>query len=100
VPVFRNDDGALLDQPSYPSMLTSAAPNAGAVRRQQHRPAASLASLVRDRATRVLDIAAAYGHRELVHDLNGDHPDQALEGHRSRHSLSQGAPREGVPNQR
>jgi uncharacterized protein (TIGR02452 family) len=66
VPVFRNDDGVLLEQPSYPCLLTSAAPNAGAARRRQPGQTASLASVVRHRAARVLDIAAAYGHRTLV----------------------------------
>jgi uncharacterized protein (TIGR02452 family) len=66
VPVFRDDDGVLLDQPSYPSLLTSAAPNAGAARRQQPGRTASLASVVRHRAARILDIAAAYGHRTVV----------------------------------
>jgi uncharacterized protein (TIGR02452 family) len=66
VPVFRTDDGALIERPYRPSFLTCAAPNAGAATRQQRGQSARLAGAVRERATRVLDIAAAYGHRKLV----------------------------------
>ncbi|MDQ0792431.1 TIGR02452 family protein [Streptomyces sp. B1I3] len=66
VPVFRDDRGRLLDTPYTAGFLTSPAPNAGVVRRQEpgraHRIPAALAS----RAGRVLEVAAARGYRRLV----------------------------------
>ncbi|MCX2184533.1 TIGR02452 family protein [Streptomyces sp. SKN60] len=66
VPVFRNDGGALLDEPFAVGFLTSPAPNAGVIRRRTpelaHRVPAALAS----RAERVLETAAAHGYRRLV----------------------------------
>ncbi|WP_062436432.1 TIGR02452 family protein [Herbidospora daliensis] len=59
VPVFRDDQGTLLDEPYEVAFLTSAAPNARAMGRTQ--PA-----LLTARAARVLDVAAAHGHRRLV----------------------------------
>jgi uncharacterized protein (TIGR02452 family) len=63
VPVFRDDDGQLLDAAYEVSFLTSAAPNRGAVPRGRADRVA--AALVR-RARRVLAVAAAHGHRCLV----------------------------------
>jgi uncharacterized protein (TIGR02452 family) len=66
VPVFRDDDGALLDELYQVAFLTAAAPNAGAIRRNQPRDAGSIPEVLERRAARVLDIAAALGHRRLV----------------------------------
>lgn len=66
VPVFRDDDGALLADPCTVTFLTAAAPNRSAIERSQ--PAAGReinATLVR-RAARVLDVAAAHGNHRLV----------------------------------
>ncbi|MEV0428571.1 TIGR02452 family protein [Micromonospora sp. NPDC050495] len=66
VPVFRDDRGRLLDA-AYPvSFLTAAAPNRGAVLRNQPDDAVRVAPVLRARARRVLAVAAAYGHRRLV----------------------------------
>ncbi|MGW4036233.1 TIGR02452 family protein [Streptomyces sp. NPDC004778] len=66
VPVFRDDRGHYLDAPYTAGFLTSAAPNAGVIRRQTpehaHRVPAALAS----RAERVLEVAAVRGYRRLV----------------------------------
>ncbi|MFI5494763.1 TIGR02452 family protein [Actinoplanes sp. NPDC051859] len=63
VPVFRDDDGALI-APAYDvSFLTAAAPNRGAVRQNAADRAAALLAI---RARRVLAVAAAHGHRRLV----------------------------------
>ncbi|MBT2896716.1 TIGR02452 family protein [Streptomyces sp. McG3] len=66
VPVFRDDRGAFLDAPYSVGFLTSPAPNAGVIRRQNpeeaHRVPAALAS----RAERVLEVAAVRGYRRLV----------------------------------
>ncbi|WP_327068232.1 TIGR02452 family protein [Kitasatospora sp. NBC_01250] len=64
VPVIRDGRGALLARPYPVSFLTSAAPNAGelAVRGQGE----DLAEVLRERAARVLAVAARHELRQLV----------------------------------
>lgn len=66
VPVFRDDKGRFLDEPYLVTFLTSAAPNAGAIGRSQPEVADTIPAALRARAARVLDIAAAHGHRRLL----------------------------------
>ncbi|WP_432835333.1 TIGR02452 family protein [Dactylosporangium sp. CA-092794] len=66
VPVFRDDQGRLLDAPHHTAFLTSAAPNLGAILRDQPADAADVPAVLRRRAARVLTVAAAHGHRTLV----------------------------------
>jgi uncharacterized protein (TIGR02452 family) len=66
VPVFRDDDGGLLDEPYAAGFLTAAAPNAGVVRRTAPERAAELPHALAVRAERVLETAAAHGYRRLV----------------------------------
>ncbi|MEV6931457.1 TIGR02452 family protein [Dactylosporangium sp. NPDC051485] len=66
VPVFRDDKGRLLDAPFRTAFLTAAAPNLGALLRNQRKDAGDVPAVLRRRATRVLRIAAAHGHRTLV----------------------------------
>jgi uncharacterized protein (TIGR02452 family) len=66
VPVFRDDKGRWLDRPYPVTFLTSAAPNAGAIRRNQPGALATIPEVLETRARRVLDIAAAHGERRLV----------------------------------
>ena len=66
VPVFRDDDGTLLDQPYLVSFLTSAAPNLGAILASQPAAAPSVPGVLAARARRVLEVAAAHGHRKLA----------------------------------
>ncbi|MGK5519667.1 TIGR02452 family protein [Micromonospora sp. URMC 107] len=66
VPVFRDDKGTLLDQPYTTSFLTAAAPNLGAIVRNQPAHAADVPAVLRRRARRVLEVAAAHGHRTIV----------------------------------
>ena len=66
VPVFRSDDGALLDAPYLVSFLTAAAPNLGAIMASQRSAADSVPGVLAARAGRVLAVAAAHGHRKLV----------------------------------
>ncbi|MEU6353263.1 TIGR02452 family protein [Streptomyces sp. NPDC047072] len=66
VPVFRDDHARLLDTPFLVSFLTAAAPNAGVVVRTAPERAGELPSAVATRAERVLETAAAHGHRRLV----------------------------------
>jgi uncharacterized protein (TIGR02452 family) len=66
VPVFRDDDGSLLEQPYGLSFLTAAAPNLGAIMRNRPEHAASVPTVLYGRAERVLRVAAAHGHRRIV----------------------------------
>ncbi|WP_326556166.1 TIGR02452 family protein [Micromonospora sp. NBC_01796] len=66
VPVFRDERGHLLDRPFRSAFLTSAAPNLGAIVRNQPADAADVPGVLGRRAERVLRIAAAHGHRRLV----------------------------------
>jgi uncharacterized protein (TIGR02452 family) len=66
VPVFRSDDGGLLDA-AYPlSFITAAAPNLRAILDNRPELADTVPEAVRVRAERVLRVAAAHGHRRLV----------------------------------
>jgi uncharacterized protein (TIGR02452 family) len=64
VPVFRNDDGTLLEQPYHVAFLTAAAPNVSAINDQQHL--AEVPAILRQRATAVLSVAHRHAHRRLV----------------------------------
>lgn len=66
VPVFRDDKGNLLDRPYTTSFLTAAAPNLGAILRNQPEHAADVSAVIARRARLVLHVAARHGHRELV----------------------------------
>lgn len=66
VPVFRDDKNNLLDRPYHPTFLTAAAPNLGAIVRNQPGHAADVPAVLHRRAVRVLRVAAAHGHRTLV----------------------------------
>ncbi|MEV0730484.1 TIGR02452 family protein [Polymorphospora sp. NPDC050346] len=66
VPVFRDDKGNLLDQPYRTSFLTAAAPNLGAIARNQPGHVGDVPAVLAARARRVLEVAAAHGHRTLV----------------------------------
>lgn len=66
VPVFRDSDGTLLEQPYGLSFLVAAAPNLGAILSSAPELAATVPAVLSARAERVLRVAAAHGHRELV----------------------------------
>jgi uncharacterized protein (TIGR02452 family) len=66
VPVFRDDQGRLLDEPYTVAFLTAAAPNAGVVLSRTPERAAELPRALAVRAERVLETALAHGHRRLV----------------------------------
>ncbi|GHG93557.1 TIGR02452 family protein [Streptomyces rubradiris] len=66
VPVFRDDRGRLLAEPYRAGFLTSAAPNAGVIRRTAPERAAELPGALAVRAERVLETAAAQRYRRLV----------------------------------
>ncbi len=64
-PVFRDDEGTLLDEPQLVSFITSPAPNAGAA---ANRPEelAQIPEVFRRRSEYVLALAASRGYRRLV----------------------------------
>ncbi|WP_055702753.1 TIGR02452 family protein [Streptomyces silaceus] len=66
VPVFRDDRGRLLDAAYTVGFLTSAAPNAGVIRRRTPERTADIPAALAARAERVLETAAACGYRRLV----------------------------------
>ena len=66
VPVFRNDDGRLLDRPYKISFITSAAPNRGAMSIRSPAQAREVDSALATRAAYVLALALHKGHRRLV----------------------------------
>jgi uncharacterized protein (TIGR02452 family) len=66
VPVFRDDKGAVLTVPYPVSFLTAAAPNRSAIARSQPQHLPDLPAVLARRASRVLAVAAAHGHRRLV----------------------------------
>lgn len=61
VPVFRDDSGALLEEPYKVSFITSAAPNRGAI-----RDGLDVSEALKQRAWKVLSLALEQGHEELV----------------------------------
>jgi uncharacterized protein (TIGR02452 family) len=65
VPVFRCDDGTLLDEPYLCSFLTSPAANVGSLRDREHR-GDEVRRVMRERVERVLAVAALHGHEVLV----------------------------------
>ena len=66
VPVFRDDNGALLATPYRVSFLTAAAPNKSAILREQPERAAEIPAALARRTNRVLEVAAGHGHQRLV----------------------------------
>ncbi|MCM1968136.1 TIGR02452 family protein [Streptomyces sp. G1] len=66
VPVFRDDRGDLLDTPFRAGFLTSPAPNAGTIRRQEPDRVPEIPAALARRAELVLEVAALHGYRGLV----------------------------------
>ncbi len=66
VPVFRLDDGGLLDEPYEVSFITAPAVNAGAVARNEPRCIEQIVPTMRRRIAMVLALAASEGYKQLV----------------------------------
>lgn len=66
VPVFRDDRGDLLETPFRAGFLTSPAPNAGTIRRQEPERVPEIPGALVRRAELVLEVAALHGYRDLV----------------------------------
>ena len=58
VPVFRDDEGTLLDKPYHLSFITSPAVNAGAVRRNELKNVPQIVPILKERAKKVMLVAA------------------------------------------
>ena len=63
VPVFRDDEGALLDEPYRCAFITAPAPNAN---RLAARDRAGLPDVFRTRLHKVLAVAAHFGHTTVI----------------------------------
>lgn len=66
VPVFRDDDGTLLDQPYRCAFITSPAANAKVVLERDRGRRNELRQVMERRVRKVLAVAAAHGHPTLV----------------------------------
>jgi uncharacterized protein (TIGR02452 family) len=66
VPVFRDDRGRLLEEPYRVSFLTAAAPNAGAIARDQPEAVAQIPVALRARSAQVLAVAEQARLQRLV----------------------------------
>jgi uncharacterized protein (TIGR02452 family) len=65
-PVFRDDDGRLLEEPRRVTFLTSPAPNAGAAADNRPEEVPLIPEVFRRRSEYVLALAASHGYRHLV----------------------------------
>ena len=65
-PIFRAEDGDLLDEPRMAAFITSAAPNAGAAAGTRPAELAAIPGVFRRRSEYVLALAASQGYRQLV----------------------------------
>lgn len=66
IPVFRNDDGSLIDKPYLVSFLTSPAVNAGVVKQKQPDKIDLIEHVNRERARKFLWIANQKAHKTLI----------------------------------
>lgn len=64
VPFFRDEHNLFLDQPFLVSIISAPAPNLNGVRPEGL--AARLTGIMRERALRILGIAAAHGHKNII----------------------------------
>jgi uncharacterized protein (TIGR02452 family) len=65
-PVFRTDGGMLLEELYLVDFLTSAAPNAGAIAKNEPHNLTKIPETIRERATKLLGLAAHHGCDALV----------------------------------
>jgi uncharacterized protein (TIGR02452 family) len=65
-PVFRDDEGELLEEPQLVTFITSAAPNAGAAGDKRPEELPRIPDVVRRRSEYVLALAASAGYKQLV----------------------------------
>jgi uncharacterized protein (TIGR02452 family) len=65
-PVFRNDDGSLLDEPRLVTFITSPAPNAGAAVQTRPEESPLIPGVFERRSEYVLALAASQGYKRVV----------------------------------
>lgn len=65
-PIFRDDDGRLLEEPLTAGFITSAAPNAGAAEDSRPEELPAIPDTFRRRSDYILTLAAAHGYRRVV----------------------------------
>ncbi|MBD2085958.1 TIGR02452 family protein [Trichocoleus sp. ST-U3] len=65
-PIFRKDDGTLLEKPFLVDFITSPAPNAGAIWRNQPKDAEKIPEVLYSRGAKLLSLAVYYGCDALV----------------------------------
>ena len=65
-PVFRDDDGTLLENAQLATFITSAAPNAGAAANNRPEELPLIPEAFRRRSEYVLALAASQGYKHLV----------------------------------
>lgn len=66
VPVFRSDQGELLEEPYFCAMITSPAVNAGVVLKRRQSTRSKIKAEMRKRVEKVLTLAAIHEHDALV----------------------------------
>jgi len=66
VPVFRDDDGNLLEDPYGLGILTAPAVNAGAIRKNEPDNVTRIRSVMSARIEKVLALASYHGYQDLV----------------------------------
>jgi uncharacterized protein (TIGR02452 family) len=66
VPVFRDDNGALLEEPYLVSFITAPAPNAKVVLERRPERRAEVSHALKERIAKVLAIAGRHGQETLV----------------------------------
>ncbi len=66
VPVFRDDNGELLNEPWLLSVLTSPAVHGKGIERYAPERRSEIPAAMRDRTRKVLAVAAMHGHRRLI----------------------------------
>lgn len=66
VPVFRNDEGKLLDQTFCVSFITAPAVNAGIIRSREKESVEKIHDVMRERIRKILLVAALHNSRAIV----------------------------------
>ncbi|GAB1545126.1 TIGR02452 family protein [Scytonema sp. NUACC21] len=65
-PVFKNDDGTLLEHPYVVDFITSPAPNAGMIQKNQPQALGKIPEVLQSRTSKVLSLAANRGCDALI----------------------------------
>jgi len=66
VPVFKNDDGTLLDAPYQLSFITAPAVNAGVIQQNEPDSLSQIEPVMLSRIDKLLSVAVLHGHKTLL----------------------------------